>query len=256
MKKVGLFFCILFFGGLTSQVEKKYLVEGVERKALFFWPIVKSKNIPVVFIFHGHGGNARWASRNIRFHECFPEALVIYPEGIPGVKNSRVDQEGRYNGWQMNPGDLNDRDVKFFDSLYAKLEKDPSIDLKRIYAVGHSNGSRFVNVLWKSRGKHWAALITVAGPGGLWMKEAQQKPVWISFGKNDKIVPFYLQKKASELYLKLFKINPLYAKKEKEITYYQEVTKPEMVIEIRNAGHEFPESSIPQMVEFLKRNTQ
>jgi hypothetical protein len=44
-------------------------------------------------------------------------------QGIPGVTNSIVDKEGKYNGWQMNPDELENRDVKFFDEVFLKFLK-------------------------------------------------------------------------------------------------------------------------------------
>ena len=208
----------------------------------------------MVFVFHGHGGNAKHASRNLNFHQNFPEALVIYVQGIPGVTNSIVDKEGKYNGWQMNPDELQNRDINFFDEVYSQISKNYNIDLDRIYAVGHSNGSRFVNVLWKIRPEKFAAFVTVAGPGGIWLKSAPQKSVWISFGKNDKIVPYKIQKFSSKQYLKFFEANESTAQTNGEITYYKTSENKEIIIEDRNAGHEFPQNSIPKIVEFLKRN--
>ena len=208
----------------------------------------------MVFVFHGHGGNAKHASRNLNFHQNFPEALVIYVQGIPGVTNSIVDKEGKYNGWQMNPDELQNRDIKFFDEVFSQISKNYNLDFDRIYAVGHSNGSRFVNILWKMRPEKFAAFVTVAGPGGIWLKSAPQKSVWISFGKNDKIVPYKIQKFSSKQYLKFFEANENTAQTEGEITVYQTSENKEIIIEDRNAGHEFPQNSIPKMVEFLKRN--
>ena len=207
----------------------------------------------MVFVFHGHGGNAYYASRNLNFHQNFPEALVIYMQGIPGVTNSIVDKEGKYNGWQMNPDELQNRDVKFFDEVFSQISKNYNLDFDRIYAVGHSNGSRFVNVLWKMRPEKFAAFVTVAGPGGNWLKSAPQKSVWISFGKNDKIVPYKIQKFSSKQYLKFFEANESTAQTNGEITSYKTSENKEIIIEDRNAGHEFPQNSIPKMVEFLKR---
>lgn len=253
MKKfILLLLLFLSFEGF-SQTEKNYTIEGTERKILLFEPKEKNKKIPVVFVFHGHGGNAKHASKTLNFHDSFPEALVIYLQGIPGVTNSIVDKEGLYNGWQMNPGELNDRDIKFFDEVFADVQKNYEINKDRIYAVGHSNGSRFVNVLWKTRGEEFAAFITVAGPGGMWMRDAVQKPVWISFGKEDKIVPYKLQKMASNLYLRFLKADTASAKTDDEITTYKDSKNQEIIIEDRNSGHEFPQNSIPKMVEFLKR---
>lgn len=252
MKNTLLLLLTLIFGIVSSQTEETFTIDGLERKALFFEPTQKSNQTPVVFVFHGHYGTAKHASRNLAIHEYFPEALVIYMQGIPGVKNAKVDKEGKYNGWQMNPGDLNDRDIKFFDEVLNFIKNKKK--LKSIYAIGHSNGSRFVNVLWKMRGESFSAFVTVAGPGGLWMKDALPKPVWISYGKEDEIVPYRMQKLASKMYLNLFKANENPTKTEGEISIYKNDTQQEIIIEDRNGGHEFPKNSIPKMIEFLKRN--
>ena len=254
MKNSLLLFLLLFSLKTFSQTEKTFTIEGIERKAIFYEPKIKSGKTPVVFIFHGHGGTAKWASNKLNFYDEFPEALIIYMQGIPGVTNSLVDKEGKYNGWQMNPDELQNRDVKFFDEVFSQISKNYNLDLDRIYAVGHSNGSRFVNVLWKMRPEKFAAFVTVAGPGGNWLKSAPQKSVWISFGKNDKIVPYKIQKFSSKQYLKFFEANESTAQTNGEITSYQTSENKEIIIEDRNAGHEFPQNSIPKMVEFLKRN--
>lgn len=239
---------------LFSQIEKIYKIEGSERKAIFYEPKIKSEKSPIVFVFHGHGGNAKYASKTLDFHNGFPEALVIYMQGIPGVTNSIIDKEGKYNGWQINPNELGNRDIKFFDDVFSQISKNYNIDYNSVYAVGHSNGSRFVNVLWKMRPEKFAAFVTVAGPGGIWLRNAPQKSVWISFGKDDKIVPYQVQKFSSKQYLKFFKADGNPAITNGEIASYITSENKEIIIEDRNAGHEFPKNSIPKMVEFLKRN--
>ena len=92
MKNIILAFLLIFSIKLFAQNEKFYQINGVERKAIIFEPKINSEKIPVVFVFHGHGGNAKHASRNLNFHQNFPEALVIYMQGIPGVTNSIVDK--------------------------------------------------------------------------------------------------------------------------------------------------------------------
>lgn len=253
MKNIIVAFLLIFSAKAFSQIEKFYQINGVERKSIFFEPKIKSDKILVVFVFHGHGGNAKYASKNLNFHENFPEALVIYMQGIPGVKGIK-DDEGLKNGWQKNPDELENRDINFFDEVYSQISKNYKIDLDRVYAIGHSNGSRFVNVLWKMRPEKFAAFITVAGPGGIWLKDAPQKSVWISFGKNDELVDYQMQKNVSNLYLKVFKADKNSAKTDGEITTYKTSENKEIIVENRNAGHEFPKNSIPKMVEFLKRN--
>jgi polyhydroxybutyrate depolymerase len=236
-----------------AQKELSFDIEGTKRLAIIHEGEAKTKKSPVIFVFHGHGGNARIAERRLDFHDGWKDALVVYMQGIPGVQGI-TDKEGSKNGWQKNPGELGDRDVKFFDEVLKQLGKDYKIDDRRIYAVGFSNGSRFVNVLWAMRGEKFAALCTAAGPGGLMIKNAPPRSIWISMGENDPLVPVEGQKLSAEVVQNLLKVDVKEGKTDGDITTYKGTGKTELVIEIRQAGHEFPEASIPKIIEFFKRN--
>ena len=67
-------------------------------------------------------------------------------------------------------------------------------------------------------------------------------------------MPYKIQKFSSKQYLKFFEANESTAQTNGEITSYQTSENKEIIIEDRNAGHEFPQNSIPKMVEFFKRN--
>lgn len=97
------------------------------REALIFKPLKETRAAPVVFGFHGHGGNARNAARSFRMHELWPEALVVYMQGIP-TPGPLTDPEGKRNGWQHNAGEQEDRDFKFFDAVLARVRQDYKID--------------------------------------------------------------------------------------------------------------------------------
>lgn len=256
MKSLYLLFVIILFStSCFSQNYRTFNIEGTERKAIIHEGEAKTKKSPVVFVFHGHGGNALYAERRLNFHDAWKEALVIYMEGIPGI-GMLTDREGVRNGWQNNPGDVNDRDLKFFDEVLRQLQKQYQIDDKRIYAVGHSNGSRFVNVLWTARADKFAAFCAVAGPGGLMIRNAPPKSIWLSMGENDPIVPITLQKQSALVVEKVLQVDATKAVVNGEITTYKGVNGTELIIEDRNAGHEFPINSIPAIVEFFKRNVK
>ncbi|MBS1797804.1 MAG: esterase [Acidobacteria bacterium] len=256
MKKLLVLSAILFLTQLVfGQKEMTFEIDGAKRRAVVYEGAGKTKKSPLLFVFHGHGGDARVAQRRLDFHDAWKEAVVVYMEGIPGVVGI-TDADGSKNGWQKNPGELGDRDLKFFDEVLKSLEKDYKIDDKRIYAVGHSNGGRFVNVLWAARGAEFAAFCAVAGPGGLMIKDAPPRSIWLSMGENDRLVPFENQKRSAEFVQKLLRIDPKDGKTDGDITTYKGVGGTELVVEIRQAGHEFPQDSIPKMVEFFKRNTK
>ena len=252
MKTLYFLFAITIFStSCFAQNQKKFSVEGTERTAVIYEGEAKAKKSPVVFVFHGHGGNVRNAQRRLNFHDNWKEALVVYMQGIPGVVGI-TDAAGIRNGWQKSPGELNDRDVNFFDEVLRQLQKDYQIDEKRIYAVGHSNGSRFVNVLWAMRGEKFAAFCAVAGSGGLMIQNAPPKSIWLSMGENDPLVPIAGQRMSAEVVKKVLKVDAGITNG--DITTYKGVKGTELVVEDRNGGHEFPQESIPAMVEFFKRN--
>ncbi len=255
MKNVFILFAlILFSANCFAQTERTFDVDSVKRTAVIYEGSAKDKK-PVVFVFHGHGGNTRNAQRKLNFHDAWKDALVVYMQGISGVIGI-TDKTGEKNGWQKNPDELNNRDVKFVDEVLKQLTKDYKIDEKRIYAVGHSNGARFVNVLWTMRAEKFAAFCSVAAQGGLMIKDALPKSIWISMGENDPLVTANGQKLSIPIIQKVLKIDADNGETKGNLTTYKGTNKTEFVVEIRNAGHEFPGESIPNIVEFFKRNVK
>ena len=79
MKNTIIVFLLIFSTKLFAQTEKFYQINGVERKAIFFEPKINSEKFPVVFVFHGHGGNAKHASRNVNFHQEIKAFKMKHP---------------------------------------------------------------------------------------------------------------------------------------------------------------------------------
>ena len=90
--------------------------------------------MPVVFAFHGHGGSMQNAARSFGFHTLWPEAVVVYPQGL-NTPDRLTDPEGKKPGWQSAAGDQGDRDLKFFDAVLKNLRQDYKVDSRRIYAI-------------------------------------------------------------------------------------------------------------------------
>src|SRR4030095_9240404 len=99
---------------------------GLERRALVF-PAAPSPSPPLVFVFHGRGGTAEGAAGRIPLHRHWPEAVVVYPQGVPGQRAMR-DPDGTRPAWQRMPGELDDRDVLFYDAALAALAERPRCD--------------------------------------------------------------------------------------------------------------------------------
>jgi polyhydroxybutyrate depolymerase len=163
-------------------------VAGADRTALLYNASTPRQSAPIVFVFHGFGGNARQAARSYRVHEEWPEALVVYPQGLV-LHSPILNREGP--GWQHKPGDLDDRDLRFFDALVEKIAKDFKGDPNRVYVCGMSNGALFSYELYATRSEKIAASAPVAGAGGLWLTGVKQpRPILIIAGESDPLVSF------------------------------------------------------------------
>src|SRR5256885_15614790 len=141
--RIGLVVAAIFLTSNAFAAEPpltKFKVDAVERETLVFLPSTSAKaKPPVIFAFHGHGGNMHFAARGMAFQNFWPEAIVVYPQGLP-TPGIVMDHEGKKPGWQREPGQEHDRDLKFVDAILATLRQKYSIDEARVYATGFSNG--------------------------------------------------------------------------------------------------------------------
>jgi|694.fasta_scaffold06664_8 poly(3-hydroxybutyrate) depolymerase len=178
--------------GSTSTVTT-IQVDSVNREALVYVPEKVDQPLPVVFCFHGHGGNMRQASRSFRIHEFWPEAIVVYMQGLP-TPGRLTDREGRKSGWQHAAGEQGDRDLKFFDALLKELRSKYTLNDKCLYAMGHSNGGGFTYLLWLKRGEVFSGFAPCAAV----LREAEQlkpKSALHIAGTKDPLVRFAWQER-------------------------------------------------------------
>jgi len=178
-----------------SPTVMKWTIGGVERRGLVFAPAALPRigmgtiaKRPLVFAFHGHGGTARSASLSMRLQARWPEAIVVYLQGLPTV--SPVDAQGKRPGWQRAMGENGDRDLKLVDAALSSLRSEYPVDDRRIYATGFSNGAFFTYLLWAARGSTFAAFAPCAGLLGADLHPAEPRPVLAIGGENDPLVTF------------------------------------------------------------------
>jgi polyhydroxybutyrate depolymerase len=172
--------------GQTSPTRLTVNVDGVARHALVFAPANPGEKSPVIFGFHGHGGSPEASVRGMAFQNAWPEAIVVYPQGMPIPTD--VDPKGLKPGWQRRPGEVGNRDLKFVDTILAKLREQYRIDDQRIFAVGFSNGAFFTYLLWLERPQVFAGFAPVAGKSELTGKFNVPKPAVQIGGEADKLV--------------------------------------------------------------------
>ena len=160
MPKFAAALALLFATTALAQSTMTWNVGGVPREALVYAPTVRTAHPPLVFFFHGHGGNMRISSRS-GMHTLWPEAVVVYMQGLRTP--TTVDPQGRLPGWQREPGEQGDRDLHFVDTVLASMRQRYAIDDDRVFATGFSNGAFFTYLLWAQRGKTFAGFAVCAG---------------------------------------------------------------------------------------------
>ncbi|WP_395670016.1 alpha/beta hydrolase family esterase [Rhodoferax sp.] len=125
---------------------------------------------PLVVVFHGAGGNGRdyltkngWAT--LSEQEGF---VVVAPDGLAAIP--RLPTNFRLNPRLWNSGQLNANsprgkinDIAFVNALLDDVALRTSIDTKRVYATGHSNGAGMTFKVGAELSERFAGLATVMG---------------------------------------------------------------------------------------------
>jgi polyhydroxybutyrate depolymerase len=243
----------------ADPTQKEWTIEGTKREALIYVPAKPAeggesaaKGAPVVFGFHGHGGNAHQAARSFHLQDEWPEAIVVYMQGIP-TPGRLTDPEGKLPGWQQDAGDHEDRDLKFFDAVLATLKKDYQIDENRVYATGHSNGAAFTYVLWVARGDQLAAIAASAGFSRS-ARSAKPKPMLHIAGETDPLVRFAAQEIAMNAVRRINGCEDEGKEWAKNCLEYKSTTGTPFVSFIHPGDHKYPAEAPALIVKFFKEH--
>lgn len=153
-------------------------------------PCDPSKPLPVVFLFHGDGGNGASMRGFGLEDQVAGRAVLVYPDG----PNKTWDLESRPE---------NNQDYKFFDALLEDVGKKASIDKSRVFAFGFSRGGFFVNQLGCFRGDKVRAVAAHSGGGpyseedGVWDDDGlftgcntPPTAAMVIHGESDGVVPY------------------------------------------------------------------
>ena len=251
----SLAFVLCLVSGTFAQPKPKEVrvkIDGVAREALVFAPTkTEAGGAPLVFAFHGHGGTAAKASDIFHFQKLWPEAIVVYMQGIP--IESITDPEGKKAGWQHDVGQVGDRDLKFFDAMFARVKKEFKVDEGRVFAAGHSNGGGFTYLLWAARGDKFAAFApSSASSANRYLKELKPKPVLHVAGRKDETAPFEKQEKLVNSLRTLDGCGTEGKKWHKSGTIYSSENGTPLVEVFHPGGHEFLSEAPRLMVTFFK----
>lgn len=244
---------VLAHGAADDLQSWSFIVDGVARTALVSVPATaKTVPAPLVFVFHGHGGTARQAERNFHLEREWPEAIVVYMQGL-NTPGQLTDSQGNRPGWQAALGEEGDRDLKFFDAVLARLKQDYAVDAKRIYGTGHSNGGSFTYLLWLARGGVFAA-VAPSSAAAKYARQLPPKPALIMGGTHDPLVKFAWQQRTMDAVRELNGCSAAGQPWAGQCTIYPSTSGTPLATFIFPGGHVFNPAAPALIVKFFQEH--
>lgn len=193
----------------------------------------------------------RFADRGMAFENSWPEAIVVYPQGLP-TPGIIMDFEGKKAGWQNQAGQKGDRDLKFVDAILKTLREKYSIDENRIYATGFSNGGLFSYLLLSQRSNVFAAV----APGGAVLLPqvplTRSRPVFHYGGKSDRLARFEKQQATIDQIRKFNDCSDQGESCGENCTLYSSSKGAPLETFIHPFGHFYPPAVSPLIVKFFQ----
>ena len=227
-------------------------VDNTDRQAMVYIPAsAKTTATPVIFVFHGHGGNMTNMFRSHSFDKLWPEAIIVCPQGL-NTPGQLTDPAGNLPGWQKAPGDMSDRDLHFFDAMLQTFRQDNKLDDKRIYATGHSNGGGFTYVLWAARGDVFAAVAPSSAAALRLAYLLKPKPAMHIMGESDPLVKPEWQHAMCNRVMKLNSCSTTGQSFATDATLYPSTTGNPFVLYLHPGGHVYPEAADAVVISFFK----
>jgi len=237
----------------TSEVKKMlWTVGDTKREALVYIPsTAKTKVSPLIFVFHGHGGTMENAYRSHQFEKLWPEAIIVYPQGL-NTPGQLTDPQGKLPGWQKETGDMNDRDLNFFDQMLKTLQTNYKVDDQRVYATGHSNGGGFTYLLWATHADIFAAFAPSSAVSRKAAGKLKPKPAMHIMGEQDPLVKPEWQKLMCNMILKVNSCDTDGKPYGEYAIYYPSKSGNPVVLYVHPGGHVYPKEADEVVVKFFK----
>ncbi len=236
--------------------KKTLMVDKVLRSGLVCAPAAMQAQagLPLVFAFHGRGSSAREMAAATRLHQAWPQALVVYLDGLAG-NPAPYDEQGLRRGWQIHPGQLQDRDIRFVDMARQALGQHYAIDARRIYAVGHSNGARLAAILWAHRGEEFAAFAFSAAQADTLTHDAPPRSVFLGMGWHDRVVPFDWQRQSVAYARARLHIVADMTMQPDQLLVARNPDGLELAVYGHSGAHVWPPEQTSMIIDFFKRQS-
>lgn len=236
---------------------RTWTIDGVEREAIVHLPAKSTADSPtkspLILAFHGHGGRAANVQRSMHFQDEWPEAIVVYPQGL--ATKSQRDPEGTKAGWQNRVGEFGDRDIKFVDAIAESLRNEGWVDDARVFATGHSNGGGFTYALWNARPGMLTAVAPVAAGSFDVLKLTPLACMHVA-ARADKIVPFAGQERTMAAVRRINGCTDDEGKPwAKDCMRWDSSKRAPFVAMVVDGGHEYPKEAPPLIVRFFKEQS-
>lgn len=119
------------------------------------------ERVPMVLVLHGYNNEVKGIGEYTGFDQMAEKKgfIAVYPYGTINENGYYIWNAGNlYNEWTQGA-----KDVEFIDSLIHFMVKNYSIDEKKIFVVGHSNGSMMAYRLAAELSGKIAAAACVSG---------------------------------------------------------------------------------------------
>jgi polyhydroxybutyrate depolymerase len=170
--------------GPSGQIDLK--VGGAMRTFVVRVPRTEARTpAPVVFLFHPFGMNTQYMQGRVPIPRVWPEAIAIYGQGLPRFGGGAVSLQP---SWQTRPGEMDDRDLAYFDAILDWVRKNHCVDETRVFVMGYSNGANFASVLACERPSAIAGVAIASGSLSCTLPAA--RPVILSHGMSDATIRY------------------------------------------------------------------
>ncbi len=194
MKKLVLLIALLTFPLFLFSADKwdSIIIDAHKRDYKVHVPksYDKSKAVPLIIAVHGGGGQA-WSMEKLTKFSVLSEKegfIVVYPEGFEKQWN-----DGR-EVLQISAQRKNINDVGFISKVIDKVAEKYSIDKKKVYAAGISNGGFMCQRLACELSDKLAAVVSVSAAMPEKIKDkcrpANRISVMFINGTEDPLVPY------------------------------------------------------------------